>query len=54
MVPFIRALIPFIRALIPHDLITSQSAHLLTPSHWGLGFYHESQWDTDISSLHRE
>lgn len=29
--PFLRALILFIRALIPHDLITSQSAHLLTP-----------------------
>ena len=33
-----------IRTLIPswglhsHDLITSQGPHLLTPSHWGLGF----------------
>lgn len=35
----LRALIPFMRAS-PSDLMTSHRPHLLTPSHWGVGFPH--------------
>lgn len=38
---FIRARMPFTRLHL-HDLITSQKAHLLIPSHWGLGFQHRT------------
>ena len=50
-VPSKRALIPFMM-VHPHDLITSQSPHLLIPSHWRLGFQPlNSAGDTSIQSI---